>query len=225
MKKICNYTFQLVCIYIMVLSLFSISDMEIKVSHYSSNTQNLNQEKVIETSKLAENIQINLEEEQGSINEIVDEKTENDTTNTIQEENEVVVEEEPSQPTVNIVDTSSFAVLSQETVNLSHYGHDCYGCTTGLTASGYYVGDGRIYYNDNTFGSVRIVAADRKYPLGTIVRLDYYGSTITAIVLDRGGAIGDGKRFQIDLLMPNEQEANQLGIVQATKLEVLRLGY
>lgn len=225
MKKICNYTFQLVCIYIMVLSIFSISDMEIKISHYSSNAQNLNQEKVIEASKLADNIQTNLEKEQGSINEIVDGKTENDTTNTIQEENEVVVKEEILQPTVNIVDTSNFTVLSQETVNLSHYGHDCYGCTTGLTASGYYVGDGRIYYNDNTFGSVRIVAADTKYPLGTIVRLDYYDSTITAIVLDRGGAIGDGKRFQIDLLMPNEQEASQLGIIQATKLEVLRLGY
>ena len=226
MKKIYNYTFQLVCVYIMVLSLFSISDIEIKVNHYGINTQNLNQEKVVESSKLVDNTRDDLEEENGSINEIVDEKTESDTTNTIlQEESEVVVEEKPSQPAVNIVDTSSFAVLSQETVNISHYGHDCYGCTTGLTASGYYVGDGRIYYNDNTFGSVRIVAADRKYPLGTIVRLDYYGSTITAIVLDRGGAIGDGKRFQIDLLMPNEQEANQLGIVQATKLEVLRLGY
>ena len=110
-------------------------------------------------------------------------------------------------------------------VNISHYGHDCYGCTSGYTASGYYVGDGRIYYQDSTFGSVRVVAADSKYPLGTILRLGYHGSYITAIVLDRGGAIGDGKKFQIDLLTTSNSKAYELGIVQNTHLEVLRLGY
>ena len=46
-----------------------------------------------------------------------------------------------------------------------------------------------------------------------------------AIVLDRGGGIGDGKRFQIDLLAKSELEASKLGIVNNATLEVLRLGY
>ena len=116
------------------------------------------------------------------------------------------------------------SVLAEETINLSHYGHDCYGCGA-YTSSGYYVGDGRIYYEDLSFGLVRVVAADRKYPLGSILRIEYYDSVITAIVLDRGGAIGDGKKFQIDLLVSSEDESYELGILRNTNLEVLRLGY
>lgn len=232
MKKIYNYTFQLVCVYILVLSIFSISNFEIKINHYDSNIHNANQEKIVSSTLLAQNHQEQiikeiLEEEKESINQVEDK-------NTSSKENEKVEvsttqEIKPPAPkveeVVNIVDTSSFAVLSQETINLSHYGHDCYGCTTGYTASGYYVGDGRIYYQDKTFGSVRVVAADSKYPLGTIVRINYHGNNITAIVLDRGGAIGDGKRFQIDLLTTSNSKAYELGIVNNTSLEVLRLGY
>ena len=57
------------------------------------------------------------------------------------------------------------------------------------------------------------------------MRLSYQGSTITAIVLDRGGGIGDGKKFQIDLLESSEAQANSRNIVSGSQLEVLRLGY
>mgnify|MGYP006877033449 FL=1 len=57
------------------------------------------------------------------------------------------------------------------------------------------------------------------------MRLSYQGSTITAIVLDRGGGIGDGKKFQIDLLESSEAQANSRSIVSGSQLEVLRLGY
>lgn len=238
MKKIYNYTFKLVCIYIICLSIFSIFNLEIKVKKYYNNIQNNNQEIVIESNLFAQNQQekhdLSEEDEKESINEVETKKEEIKVST--EETKEEVIESTPiptptPTPTpkveevVNIVDTSSFAVLSNETVNISHYGHDCYGCTTGHTASGYYVGDGRIYYQDPTFGTVRVVAADRKYPLGTIVRLRYHGSTITAIVLDRGGGIGDGKKFQIDLLTTSNSHALQLGIVTNTTLEVLRLGY
>lgn len=224
MKKIYNYTFQLVCVYILVLSCFSISNFEIKIDYYNNNIHNINDEKILESTLLVKNSDEEdavVEEEKESINKVeedntsTEEKNNNDT-----EEVSIKVEE-----TVNIIDTSSFAVLSQEIINLSHYGHDCYGCTTGYTASGYYVGDGRIYYQDPTFGSVRVVAADNKYPLGTVIRLGYHGTSITAIVLDRGGGIGDGKKFQIDLLTSSNSEAYQLGTVYDTSLEVLRLGY
>ena len=234
MKKFYNYTFQLVCIYIAVLSFFSISNLEIKIDHYDSNIHNVNQEKIISSTLLAQNhnetIAEEIEEEEESINKVEEDTSTKEQEVVIQpaeetESKQEVVSTPKVEEVVNIIDTSSFAVLSGETINLSHYGHDCYGCTSGYTASGYYVGDGRIYYQDPTFGSVRIVAADSKYPLGTIVRIGYYGSNITAIVLDRGGGIGDGNKFQIDLLTTSNSKAYELGIIQNTSLEVLRLGY
>lgn len=224
MKKVYNYTFKLVCIYVLILSIFSVSTIKQKVDHYTTNIQNVNQDKALKSSLLVQNHQekYDLTEEES----IKDVESQEEVSTDIKEE--IVVEATPKPPVlevVNIVDTSSFAVLSQETIDMSHYGHDCYGCTTGHTASGYYVGDGRIYYQDPTFGSVRVVAADSKYPLGTILRLGYHGTSITAIVLDRGGGIGDGKKFQIDLLTSSENKANELGIVKNTSLEVLRLGY
>lgn len=231
MKKVYNYTFQLVCIYILVLSLFSISNFEIKIDYYDSKIRNINQEKVISSLLFANNYQQEDKEilEEENVKQI--EETSTQEPEVLEQPIDVVepekVEKTPTkvEEVVNLVDTSSFAVLAEEIVNISHYGHDCYGCTSGYTASGYYVGDGRIYYQDSTFGSVRVVAADSKYPLGTILRLDYHGSLITAIVLDRGGAIGDGNRFQIDLLTTSNSKAYELGIVQNTHLEVLRLGY
>ena len=47
MKKFYNYTFQLVCIYILVLSFFSISNFEIKIDHYDRKVYNVNQEKIL----------------------------------------------------------------------------------------------------------------------------------------------------------------------------------
>ncbi len=231
MKKFYNYTFQLVCIYILVLSFFSISNFEIKIDHYDRKVYNVNQEKILGSVVLAKSHQEvkNKEEEtlpEESIKEVEESSTDNQTEKEEVKIEETVTEKKESiQETINIVDTSNFTVLSQETVNISHYGHDCYGCSSGHTASGYYIGDGRIYYQDATFGSVRVVAADSKYPLGSILRLSYQGSTITAIVLDRGGGIGDGKKFQIDLLESSEAQANSRSIVSGSQLEVLRLGY
>lgn len=231
MKKNYNYTFQLVCIYILILSLFCISNFEIKIDYYNSKVHDLNQEKIIGSIPM---ILTNQEEDlevlkNGSLDNVVDtsiqekevkkQPVEKVESNLDSKKNSKIEE------VVNSVDTSSFAVLAEEVVNISHYGHDCYGCTSGYTASGYYVGDGRIYYQDATFGNIRVVAADKKYPLGTILRLNYLGSIITTIVLDRGSAIGDGKKFQIDLLTTSNSKAYELGIVQNAHLEVLRLGY
>lgn len=232
MKKIYNYTFQLVCIYILILSLFSISNIELTIDNYNANVRNVNSEKTVDSTLLALNNHVEAKEDE-SINKVDDStkgevKIEDNSIDTQPEEDkqEEIKESTLPQETVNIVDTSSYAVLSNETVTISHYGHDCYGCTTGYTAGGYYVGDGRIYYQDATFGSVRVVAADKKYPIGSIIRLGYENSTtITAIVLDRGGGIGDGKRFQIDLLESSEQVANSRNIIYNSQLEVLRLGY
>ena len=230
MKKFCNYTFHMVCIYILVLSIFSIFNVEIETTNYNKNVHNVNSEKILTSSLLA---QIRLSE-----NEVVEKEesiNEEESVEASEKVQEVVTEPESKQeeivkpapvlPSVNVIDTSNYAALSSETVNISHYGHDCYGCTGGQTASGYYIGDGRTYYNDPTFGSVRVVAADYKYPLGTIIRLNYNGSSFAAIVLDRGGAVGDHGKYQIDLLASSNSEAYQLGVINNASLEVLRYGY
>lgn len=215
MRKIYNYTFQLVIVYILVLSLLSISNFELTVTNY--NVSNSNNDKTLDSKFLVVNKDdVTLDE---SINEVESNSTlENEIKTNLEEVKENIIEK-------SNIDISSFPVLSTEKVTISHYGHDCYGCTSGYTASGYYVGDGRIYYQDSEFGNVRVVAADNKYPMGTIIRLEYHDSNIIAIVLDRGGGIGDGKRFQIDLLESSERVANSQGIFSNSKLEVLRLGY
>ncbi len=113
--------------------------------------------------------------------------------------------------------------------NLSGYGPDCYGCSTMLTASGRYVGNGNIYYEDSTYGKIRIVAGDVSYPFGTIIKIsnvDYFNDiSFYAIVLDRGGAIGKNKPYLFDLLFINENEAYNLGVETNIKFEIVRLGY
>lgn len=111
---------------------------------------------------------------------------------------------------------------------MSGYGPDCYGCTSNRVASGYYVGEGNIYYNDSTYGKVRIVSGDKKYPFGTIVKIsasNVDSNDIIAIVLDRGGDIGIGKKFTFDLLFTTEKEASKYSISRNVKFEILRLGY
>lgn len=98
---------------------------------------------------------------------------------------------------------------------ITHYGSDCKGCS-GITASGYNVKD-TIYYNDSTYGFVRIVAM-KNISLYSIIKINYKGSELIAIVLDRG--VGTGI---IDLLVENEKQANKLGITYSN-IEILRSG-
>lgn len=107
---------------------------------------------------------------------------------------------------------------------LSRYGPDCYLCS-GYLAYGIYVGNGNIYYNDSYYGNVRILAGDKFYPFGTIVKVSYDTTSFFGIVLDRGGAIGFGKSALFDLLYPSEDLANVDGVNYNTKFEILRYGF
>ena len=209
MKKIYNYTFCIVCVFILVMTIYSITLINIDTNH--NYVTNLNEEKVINSSVFIEEESIEIDNNliNDGINQEVDVKVVGSTTN--------------SQ--INYIDTSSYNIISSEVVNISHFGPDCNGCGIGLVASGDYVGSGRINYYDKTFGIVRIVAADNKYPLGTILRLNTNRGLIIAIVLDRGGGIGDGKKYQIDLLSESEEISYKLGVIYNATLEVLRLGY
>lgn len=109
---------------------------------------------------------------------------------------------------------------------MTAYGPDCVGCI-GITSSGYNVLNGNIYYHDDTYGNIRILAADKSLPFGTIVRisgLDVFEEDILAIVLDRGSAIGFNKKSYFDLLYKNEKETSFFGRRYAT-FDILRMGY
>ena len=205
MKRFYNYTFRTVCVFILVMIVYSIMNVEI-VTEYNY-ADNMNSEKILSSSFIEKEI---TESESINVNEEIDNGNKKVVVGPVMN--------------INIKDISGYKATSSEKVTISHFGHDCSGCGAGYVASGYYIGDGRLYYNDKTFGSLRIVAADYKYPLGTVIRLSYRNQSFGAIVLDRGG-VGDGKKFQIDLLVESEAKASTSGVIYNASLEVLRLGY
>lgn len=115
-------------------------------------------------------------------------------------------------------------ILEVQIGKLSRYGPDCYGCS-GYLAYGDYVGDGKIYYYDSQYGYVRILAGDRKYQFGTIVKVVTNNEEFLGIVLDRGGAIGFGRVALFDLLYPSEYLANIDGVSYNTEFSILRYGF
>ncbi len=198
MKRFYNYTFGTVCIFILIMTLYSITIMSVVTKRNYAN--NMNSEKVLASAVLFKEIK--------KVNPVVQ-----------------VGSTLTTASNYNPIDTSGYNVLSSEKGNISHFGPDCQGCGIGYVATGDYVGEGRINYNDKTFGTVRIVAADKKYPLGSILRLKYKDRVIIAIVLDRGGGIGDGRKYQIDLLAESEAHSSNLGVMYGATIEALRLGY
>lgn len=116
-------------------------------------------------------------------------------------------------------------VLETQVGTMSAYGLDCAGCSGGVGAS-YDAASNNVRYYDPNYGECRIIAADPKYPYGTIIRVvDSNIGTFNAIVLDRGGDIGIGRRFMADLLFHTEAEASGFGLSRNVTFEVLRYGY
>lgn len=138
--------------------------------------------------------------------------------------------EQSEQVENEIIAKETLLYSAKETINGSVTAYTAYcsdGCH-GYTASGRYVGGGNIYYEDPEYGTVRIVAGDRSYPFGTIVRfnnLKYFNEDVYAIVLDRGGAVGKNRKVLFDLLFADDGSANQFGIARGVDCDILRIGY
>lgn len=134
------------------------------------------------------------------------------------------------EPVVNnvvspVISTISTPVLETQVGTMSAYGPNCVGCS-GHLGGGFDASGGNHIYQDPTYGNVRIVAGDSKYPYGTIVKVSNSKlGVFNAIVLDRGGAIGIGKRFMFDLLFPSEEEAASFGTSYNVVFDILRYGY
>lgn len=127
---------------------------------------------------------------------------------------------------IKIFEAKDLSIPVLETYHgpITAYGPDCVGCI-GITSSGYNVLDGNIYYNDKDYGKIRIVAADKRLPFGTIIRIkNVFDNDIIAIVLDRGSAIGFDKHVYFDLLYKSEKDTEYFGKKEAV-FEVLRQGF
>lgn len=106
---------------------------------------------------------------------------------------------------------------------ITHYGADCDGCSGYLACPPHFNAKNTIYYPHKKYKNLRIVAADKSIPCGSIVKikgLKNYND-IYAIVLDRGGAI---KGTLFDLLVESEKSAISFGR-QKVKYEILRWGF
>ena len=128
--------------------------------------------------------------------------------------------EKLEEPVINIPET-----INTFYGNITAYTPYCDGCI-GITAYGYDVRN-NIYYNDNQYGNIRISAADKAIPFGTIIKIsniDEYDDIIS-IVLDRGSAIGYDTNAQLDLLFDNENMAINFGRKYNVKFEILREGF
>ena len=250
MKKICNYTFRAVCIYVVIFFTFVYVTTGFHIQNVNQNVLNANITKELSSrlvsskkeqykdsvkdNQLEEVLEADQEtEEEENLNntdeiELVEipEETVESITEIQPEETPEPQVEEPQYTYTQTIDTTYSPVIATTSGNVSHYGHDCRGCTSGKTATGYNISDGRIYYTDSTYGDVRIVAAGGEYPFGTILRLSNSStSPMIAIVLDRGSAIGSGKKYILDLLAESETAANEAGVKYNMTIEVLRMGY
>lgn len=168
--------------------------------------------------------------------EVKKEEVQMPVVNTVKEE--VVEQNKEETPKVEEQSEEIPATLEVMTGKLTGYGPDCAGCSgTGNLAcktqngSKHNLYTNGIYYNDSTFGQVRIVAAaNQKFPCGTIIELVKAGQqSITAVVLDRGGdmnkAYANGTIW-IDLAYSSIAEAKQGGIAGVNyQINVKRWGW
>lgn len=215
---------------------------QIKTSTENKNekeTENATNE-IIDNSLEEENLKLEVKEENKTL-------TENSSTctsskkETIKDETKEVFKEESkdvkevetkSETTVkgkyepNLSVLKTVEVIKTYRGKITGYGPDCVGCSGNLGCAPHpNVKNGNIYFEDTSYGKIRILAADPSIPCGSIIKVsnypyitgDFYG-----IVLDRGSAI---KGLTMDLLYNSEQETRNLGRAYNINFQIERWGY
>lgn len=112
------------------------------------------------------------------------------------------------------------------TGQMTAYNPICVGCTGKVSCPPRQdVRNGNIYFEDATYGKIRILAADPAIPCGTIVKISnvtFSNSEIIGIVLDRGGAI---KGNIMDFLVTETDNMNIVGRQRSVHYEIARWGW
>ena len=109
---------------------------------------------------------------------------------------------------------------------LTAYGPDCPGCSgNSACPPRQNFKNGNIYFEDQVYGTVRVVAADKSIPCGSIVRIsgiNIYSEPILAIVMDRGGAVNGN---HMDLLFTSQSNLEGFATSHNIKFEIIRYGW
>lgn len=112
------------------------------------------------------------------------------------------------------------------TGQMTAYNPICEGCTGKVYCPPRQdVTNGNIYFEDDTYGKIRILAADYAIPCGTIVKItnvNFTNEPIIGIVLDRGGAI---KGNIMDFLVTETDDMDIVGRQRNVRYEILRWGW
>ena len=123
---------------------------------------------------------------------------------------------------ISVASTSPVAFMG----TLTAYGPDCPGCSgNSACPPRQNFKNGNIYFEDQTFGKVRVVAADRSIPCGSIVKIsgiNIYNEPILAIVMDRGGAVTGN---HMDLLFTSQSNLEGFTTSHNIKFELIRYGW
>ena len=122
----------------------------------------------------------------------------------------------PPRTTASVNSTAPAASLDSFTASVTAYTACCVGCS-GWTANATDVRHTTTFY-DGSFGTVRVLAADPRFPFGTIIYISGVGN---GIVLDRGSAV---RGNVLDLLMWPGDNPLQFGR-QSLQAQVVRLGW
>lgn len=199
-------------------------------------------------SKSSEIVVEVVETENTETNDLLsDEQKDNKDEDKKEETNKVVVTEVPKK-TVETVETPTIiegkpvettTVVDADYVGkLTAYGADCYLCSgEGYLACNTKNGgrhslkyDG-IYYNDDEYGSVRILAAaTAKFPCGTIIEVNNGLESFISVVLDTGGdmitAWKNSGTVWMDLAFATQEDArNNMTTQTGVKYNVKRWGW
>ena len=178
---------------------------------------------MFKTEKSNAIVATNIDEVDNKIEEQEEVKEEVKKVEVTKETQKEEIKEEQKEVVSQPVYEEKSDVLKSYTGKMSFYNANCTGCS-GITSTGIDVSDGRLYYYDNNYGNVRIIAAGPEIKKWSIVRLKNtsLGSNVLAIVLDRGGAIGEGRTFLIDMLTNSDEKKD--GVEKDIVVEVIRDG-
>ncbi len=193
-------------------------DVNNKITYVNSDA--IVKEKVIEVVPL-EDVSLEekeeVKEEEKSVVEEVPKVVEGPKEDEVIGKDEKIEYETPKEE----VYIPSITVGSTFTGTMSGYGSDI----GDLTASEYNISE-TIYYEDSTYGSLRILASDKCIPFGTVIEVSNSKiGSFKAIVLDRGGNIGFDRLYDFDLLFETSREAMNYGSSLNATFKILRVGY
>lgn len=165
-----------------------------------------------------DNQQVPTEEVQLEEKDIEKEKKEE-----LQINKEETIKQEETKKIEPVVEEVKNDIITSYSGSLSFYHANCVGCS-GITSTGVDVSDGKLYYDDHTYGKVRIIAAGPEIKKWSIVRIknSSLGKDVLAIVLDRGGNIGCDRKFIIDVLTNSSESKG--GIENNVTVDVIRQG-